>query len=118
MAQLAINGHATRGKEVIEILEMLGGKISYECGYEDGFDPHYVYFIDANENSLIDGFLLGDKNPAEFSIFTLEQFIEKFPYKVGDKVSSEYLKNYKIDKAEWESCNNRVIYKLKGMVAC
>ena len=27
MAKLAIKGHASRGKEVIEILEMLGGKI-------------------------------------------------------------------------------------------
>jgi hypothetical protein len=26
MANLAIRGHKTRGKEVIEILEMLGGK--------------------------------------------------------------------------------------------
>lgn len=26
MANLAIRGHATRGKEVIEILEMLGGE--------------------------------------------------------------------------------------------
>lgn len=29
MANLAIKGHATRGKEVIEILEMLGGENGY-----------------------------------------------------------------------------------------
>lgn len=48
MAQLAIRGHATRGKEVIEILEMLGGKMrrgrfvgqEISCAYyinEDGY---------------------------------------------------------------------------------
>lgn len=38
MAQLAINGHATRGEEVIEILEMLGGSnphnYSADCSTE------------------------------------------------------------------------------------
>ena len=42
MAQLAIQGHATRGKEVIKLLEMLGGinKIGY---FGDTLD--YYYFI-------------------------------------------------------------------------
>jgi hypothetical protein len=44
-----------------------------------------------------------------------EEFFKKFPYKVRDSVSSKYLKNYKIEKAEWESRSNRVIYKLQGM---
>ena len=87
MEQLGIKGHATRGKEVIEILEMLGGKISQECGYEDGFDSHYVYFIDTNENYYIDGLLLiGDERITKLSIFTLEEFLEKYPYKIGDRV--------------------------------
>lgn len=89
MANLAIKGHSTRGKEVIEILEMLGGKISHECRYEDGFDFRYVYFIDTKENFYIDGFLRGlldDEHSTDFSIFTLEKFLEKFPFKVGDKV--------------------------------
>lgn len=29
MATLAIKGHATRGKEIIEILEMLGGELIF-----------------------------------------------------------------------------------------
>ena len=78
MANLAIKGHPTRGKEVIEILEMLGGKISHECGYEDGFDSDFMYFIDTNENSFIDGVLFGDENPTKFSIFTIEEFLEKY----------------------------------------
>lgn len=31
MARLAIRGHETRGKEVIELLEMLGGKNDNHC---------------------------------------------------------------------------------------
>jgi hypothetical protein len=113
MATLAIKGHATRGKEVIEILEMLGGKISHECGYEDGFDPHYVYFIDTNENSFINGFLLGDKNPAEFSIFTLEEFLEKFPYKIGDKILYKTYGIYlRIKTMLWNVEKERVFYRL------
>lgn len=113
MAILAIKGHATRGREVIEILEMLGGKISHECGYGDGFDPHYVYFIDTNENSFIDGFLLGDKNPAEFSIFTLEEFLEKFPYKVGDKILYKTYGIYlRIKTMLWNIEKEQVFYRM------
>ena len=105
MANLAIKGHPTRGKEVIEILEMLGGKISHECGYEDGFDSDFMYFIDTNENSFIDGVLFGDENPTKFSIFTIEEFLEKYPYKIGDKV--EYIK---YDDEEFS------VYEIMGMM--
>lgn len=37
MAQLAIRGHATRGSEVIEVLEILGGIMEY---YNDNNEPH------------------------------------------------------------------------------
>lgn len=40
MANLAIKGHPTRGKEVIEILEMLGGKEKHLFG---GNGPGYYY---------------------------------------------------------------------------
>ena len=36
MSQLAIKGHATRGEEVIQLLEMLGGKSNGNMnGYND-----------------------------------------------------------------------------------
>ena len=112
MKKLAIKGHATRGKEVIEILEMLGGKISNECGYEDGFTIQYAFFIDTNENSFIDGFVLCDKNSAGFSIFTLEEFLEKFPYKVGDKVIvSETQKIVTIEGMSWRNEICEVVYE-------
>ncbi len=84
--KLAIKGHPTRGKEVIEILEMLGGKISHECGYKDGFDSSYLFFINTDENFFIDGLAYNSEELKNYYIFALEEFLEKFPYKVGDKV--------------------------------
>ena len=111
MAQLAIKGHSTRGSEVIEILEMLGGNNPHK--YTADCESLYFYIYGGTNNIYYDW----ANNPKESSkcLFTLEEFEEKFPYKVGDKVSSKYLKNYEIEKIEWEGCNNRVIYKLQGM---
>lgn len=111
MAQLAIKGHQTRGKEVIEILEMLGGNNPDKL--ISNFD-YLGYFI-GKETRNIYHFHLQGFDSKNVIIFTLEEFLEKFPYKIGDKVSSKYLKNYEVSKMEWESVNNRVIYKLQGM---
>ena len=73
--------------------------------------PDFAYSI--NEQGIIEWFISHPNSI--YTIFTLEEFLEKFPYKVGDKVSSKYLKNYEISKMEWESINNRVIYKLREM---
>jgi hypothetical protein len=79
MANLAIRGHKTRGEEVIEILEMLGGKnIS-------NFNGNYIrsfYFL--NNNIICDSWCSGKL--LNIDCYTLEEFLEKFPYKVGDKV--------------------------------
>lgn len=82
MANLAIKGHPTRGKEVIEILEMLGGKNKYHfMGNEDEW---YVL----NGNIQRTDRLFAEKG------FTLEEFFEKYPYKVGDKVIVKGLSEY------------------------
>lgn len=109
MANLAIKGHATRGKEVIEILEMLGGK--NETHIKATVLNAFYYINEDGKMYLADKY----SDMSNFVIYTLEEFLEKYPYKVGDKVSSKYLKNYKIEKMEWEDINNRVIYKLEGM---
>lgn len=81
MAQLVIKGHQLRGNEVIEILEMLGGKNSTKlvgnassCGYYIDSDGNiaYHYYSSSYFNDAIQ--------------FTIEEFLEKYPYKVGDKV--------------------------------
>jgi hypothetical protein len=82
----AIRGHLRRGDEVIKILEMLGGKTSYECSYKDGYDSSYFFFINTDENFSIDGLAYNSEELKNYYIFTLEEFLKKIPYKVGDKV--------------------------------
>jgi hypothetical protein len=105
MAQLVILGHKTRSKEVIEILEMLGGKVSIKLsggassiGYYinsiGNIDfKHYSYFDDAIQ-------------------FTLEEFLEKFPYKVGDKVYNVVQnENQTITNLIWDPQENEIVYQ-------
>lgn len=79
MAQLAIKGHQTRGKEVIEILEMLGGKNDFNL-FGDASD---LYYYINNDNKIT--YTLCNIN-GDFKIFTIEEFFEKYPYKIGDVV--------------------------------
>ena len=82
---IAIKGHKTRGDEVIELLEMLGGE---NIGCFNGTATGLYYFI---ENDKI----LGCAGvPCNYIIFTLEKFLEKFPYKVLDKVIVKGLSEY------------------------
>lgn len=97
---LAIKGHKTRGKEVIEILEMLGGKNKFNFrGNEDKW-------LVLNGNIQQTDFLFNEEG------FTLEEFLEKYPYKVGDKVqykgSTSCGSIYVIEKMLWE--NNQIKY--------
>lgn len=110
MAHLAIKGHPTRGNEVIETLEMLGGKregvflgnvidVGYYIDSNGEIDYEYANFLD---NTII---------------YTLDEFLEKFPYKVGDKVVYED-KRREITNMVWEEQTNTVAYKLDDKLYC
>ena len=74
---LAIKGDKERGNEVIALLEMMGGSNRAACGYNE--DLYYfigVHNIIDADNLIYDGVI----------IFTLDEFYEKYPFKVGDKV--------------------------------
>lgn len=103
---LAIKGHATRGNEVIEIFEMLGGK--NDCNY--GCDvTSYIYSID--EKGTINWYIPHPAGP--FVVFTLEEFLEKFPHKVGDRVLYTTYGIYsRIKSMIWNEEKERVIYRL------
>lgn len=107
MAQLVILGHKTRSKEVIEILEMLGGRNlrEYVCNV-----PGYAYSID--EQGIIDLYISHSNSSITF---TLEEFLEKFPYKVGDKVLLSGVVKI-IKQVCWSDTENEVIYKLETNV--
>ena len=80
--KLAIKGHSTRGKEVIELLEMLGGKNCYIFSGDDGY-AYYVIGGPHNVEIRAGEYIFGDE---DMHFFTIEEFLEKFPFKVGDKV--------------------------------
>lgn len=78
--KLAIKGHEKRGAEVIALLEMLGG-INVDNLYGDDF--YYYYYI--TDDKEIDAVVFKYSDD-EACIFSLEEFEEKYPYKVRDRV--------------------------------
>ncbi len=100
MATVAIKGHPERGNEVIEILEMLGGKNRSLL-----FGDSALYYAIDREG------IISTHCEEQVIQFTLEEFLEKFPYKVGDKVT---LDKYPciITGMDWD-CDD-IIYYVKG----
>ena len=78
--KLAIQGHEKRGGDVINILKMLGGT-NYVA--VSGINEEAYYFID--EEGIIDYDCTLNKND-NYLVFSLEEFLEKYPFKVGDVV--------------------------------
>ena len=110
--KLAIRGHATRGKEVIEIIEMLGGK-NYQRWNGNATDC--VYTINSPCSNSIE--CLYAVSREAYQIFTLEEFLEKYPFKVGDKVNSPCRGCVKtITSMEWDTNTNAVTYILDNRI--
>ena len=104
MAQLVIKGHLTRGKEVIKILEMLGGKVSAKLSGDAAYSGYYI-----NSKGNIDYKPCSSFDDAIQC--TLEDFLKKYPYKVGDYVyisSTDYQGPGIIQKLHW--CNDTIRY--------
>ena len=105
---IAIQGHRTRGSEVIALLEMLGGKNKrfFNCARQT-----CIYFI-GNDNDISMLYLsLADEN---FVVFTLEEFETRFPYKVGNKVTYDGW-DCTVIGMEWENNTNTILYTVKGI---
>lgn len=109
--KLAIKGHKERGKEVIKLLEMLGG--INKTGYF-GDTSDYCYFIN-NEGIISTKY----KKVEDCCVHTLEAFKKLYPYKVGEKVL--YLNGRKewvegvIDKMIWNDNNNTLTYYVNNI---
>lgn len=106
MSRLVLKGHPTKGKEVVELLEMLGAKSQY-TGTFKGF----CYWIEDGQVTS------SDVLPKDSIIFSLEEFEEKFPYKVGDTVAC-YVgiilekEIHTITGMRWDSDKCRILYYL------
>ena len=80
--RIAIKGHPTRRKEVIQTLENLGGRNTKNWkGDGDILDGFFI-------NN--DGIIVFDNLPEEYKLYTLEEFEQEFPFKIGDKVIYSY----------------------------
>jgi len=110
MASLAIKGHATRGSEVIALLEMLGGNNVYKLTGNTN-DAYAYYTINGFEREIrIGEYIFGNE---DICFFTLEQFEEKFPYKVGDKVITDDGDKASIVGMIWDNDLDDIFYETK-----
>ena len=75
--KIAIQGHPTRGKEVIQILESLGG---INDGLHEGNNPDCYYELHGNIIWCV------STKGINFKYYTLEEFEKEFPFKVGDEI--------------------------------
>ena len=80
--KIAIQGHPTRGKEIIQILRSLGAT-SYGT-YDTCSNPEWYWYINKNREITC-----GHKRSmCGYKLYTLEEFEEEFPFKIGDRVIS------------------------------
>ena len=109
--KLAIKGHPTRGKEVIELLEMLGGSNIHNL---TGNDNYSYYSIKGFKNEIRDELYIFANENMHF--FTLEEFLEKFPYKVGDIVETRKDEEGVIKQMRW--VDNDIVYWVNSHKTC
>ena len=105
--KLAILGHEYRANEIKKLLEILGGKDAYDFKCSN---PNRLYYVldeyvywDYNDSSIVE-----ENN---FEVFTLENFLDKFPFKIGDFVNiPEYESEVRICKMKWCSLSEHIEY--------
>lgn len=107
MAHLAIQGHATRGREVIELMEVLGGT---QASPMVGENTNHWYYL--NPIGII-VYSIGKPIGDNYSFYSLEDFLEKYPYKVGDKVIMNDCDVCRIHSMYWDRGINRISYTLE-----
>lgn len=103
MAKLAIKGHATRGREIIELFAMMGGKNEY---HYKGNEPCDGFTIEPDGSICRIMYDFG----GEFVFFTLEEFLEKYPFKLGDSVKNDFESYGKVCTMKW--MNDEILYRL------
>ena len=118
--KLAIKGHETRGKEVIKLLEMLGGKQGILP--VKGNNPEKYYLI---MDELIQASPFTIRIKENTMVYTLEEFEELYPCKVGDKVhytgtAISFNKDNicTITGLHWNHALNTIFYILDNQYQC
>lgn len=107
--KIAIKGHKSRGKEVIQILESLGGR---NISNYIGNCIKTAYFIGMDYS--IYGFCTCSPKVG-FKVYTLEEFEKEFPFKIGDEVTIVGLSDFPkvITKMTWDC--GEILYSFEGL---
>ena len=117
--KLAIRGHTTRGKEVIELLQMMGGTnpFSKNDGIVIGNKTNNCYYISEDTASkYISWDYIGPEEIDKYEIFTLEEFLEEYPHRVGDKVVDGYGNSLTIKSMSWSEDWETMVYDFEDAV--
>ena len=109
---LAIKGHATRGRDIIQLLEMLGGRNSNNC---TGQFINRIYFI--NKNGYIES-TDDAKLRLYYLSYSLNEFKIRYPYVINDVVSRKCHPTIKfqISQMKWDDMEECVIYVLNNQL--
>jgi hypothetical protein len=121
--KLAIKGHKERGKDVLNLLKSLGGKERDHTQWSYEYKEN-LYYI--NKDGEIDyGFGRNTLYQTTHKIYTLEEFEELYPFKVGDKVhytgtAISFNKDNicTITGLHWNHALNQVFYILDNRYQC
>ena len=107
--KLAIIGSKTNSKEIEKLFISLGG-----CKSEyDTFTEDYYYYIDDYNN------ITGTTELSKcfkWKVFTYNEFVTKYPFKVGDKVMDRYGNMLTIKSMEWSEDCETMVYDFKNAV--
>ena len=108
--KIAIQGHSTRGKEVIQIFKDLGTE-----GLKDHTGSHidWIYLRDdslrPNQLIVVTDIIFLKRH--DYKVYTLEEFEKEFPFKIGDMVLRQGgIKPYEI--IALELFMNKLCYRL------
>ena len=103
--KIAIQANPSRGKEIISLLESLGGS-NHQL---NGNGEIYTYYIDNNN------IIRYNDAPKDYKVYTLEEFETQFPFKIGDEVTIIGLPDFPkvITKMAWDC--DEILYSFEGL---
>lgn len=116
--KLAIVGHATRGREVIRLLKMLGGNEGLsDTGLRlGGTEVCCIYHIGTGGSIIYSHHSTVNDN---FIVFTLEEFQKQYPFEVGDKVVyTKFGDNYPVTIESMKWTGTTIEYTFNDCVTC
>ena len=99
MSILVLKGHETRTKDLLAVLKSLGDLDGLSRIY-----PQCYYYVSNGKIMVASDLIEG-----EWTLFTLEKFEEKYPYKVGDKVMYQRELHF-VKRMEWNG--EEIRYKI------